>query len=221
MSWLADYRKRYPEHDELDSYDLAEKLYGENPQYKKGGVSFNTFADYIGTGDDDRSRIQEANKDTSTIVRGLKAGWEETKATVPIVAGMGLKVFGADELGEKAFDVGRRMLDRASAYQKEEDTTFEELIEDPSIGGFANWAGYNLAKIGPTLLASGGAAGLTAKGAGMLAARSVAKRTLSKVARQQVISKAKSRGLKVGMVGAMGPLVYSGIFSVVVERRGF
>jgi len=238
---LYNFRLENPEYDDWGTEDLIEELYRDNPGLAKSGVDISSFAKNIGAEKDreiqverkrerELAQIREANKDTNVIVRGAKSGLYDLAATVPIVGSMALKAVGADETGEKAFGVGKRLLDRSAAYQKEEDTTFEELVDDPSLGGALNWAGYTLGKFGPQMLTAATGAGLAARGAAGFAARLALQKGLTKEAKKRAVkefvksaasAKARKRGMRAGVIGAMGPMEASGMFAEDVEGRGF
>jgi hypothetical protein len=74
---LSEFRKSNIKYFHLPSYDLAMMLYQSNPEFKDSGVSFEDFADRIGTEEDRISRLPERGHISElghAIPRGVRGG---------------------------------------------------------------------------------------------------------------------------------------------------
>jgi hypothetical protein len=168
---------------------------------------------------------------SSNFTRGVKAGLLQTAAVGPALVSMAGKAVGADPVAEWGAEKATGLMESAGEYAP--DTSFEELVDDPSIDGAANWIGYTAGTMLPTMLAGLTGAGIGAKVAGKLATKQLLKTHLAKQAEKQIAkgvakdvaikTAAKNfvaNGAKAGVVGSMGPLEGAHNFMTDVEQHG-
>jgi hypothetical protein len=168
---------------------------------------------------------------SSNFTRGVKAGLLQTAAVGPALVSMAGKAVGADPVAEWGAEKATGLMESAGEYAP--DTSFEELVDDPSVDGAANWIGYTFGTMLPTMLAGLTGAGIGAKVAGKLATKQLLKTHLAKQAEKQIAkgvakdvaikTAAKNfvaNGAKAGVVGSMGPLEGAHNFMTDVEQHG-
>jgi hypothetical protein len=169
---------------------------------------------------------QVAGEDTDNswnITKGLKSGVLSTLAVAPAVGSMAAKSVGMDKSAKKMAEAAGSLMEKASQYQP--DTTFRELIKDPSFGGAADWAMYMLGNVAPSMVAGGVGAGagkalFTKAFLKKAISKNVAKGLPLKAATEQAIGEVAKKGAMTGLVGATGAMEGGHMYLTDIEKHG-
>ena len=165
--------------------------------------------------------------DSWNVTRGLKAGALQTAAVVPAVGAMAAKTVGLDSAAESMMGAAQGLMKKSEKYQP--DTSFKELVDDPSIEGAADWAMYTIGNFAPSLVVGFGGAATGAKITTKIFLKNAIKKGVSKgltaeaaakAVTEQAIKKATLRGAQVGIVGSTAPLEGGHMFMEDVESHG-
>ena len=161
--------------------------------------------------------------DSWNITRGLKSGLWSTAAVVPAIGAMAAKTVEWEGGAKAMAGAAQNLMKRAEQYQP--DTSFGELIEDPSLGGAVDWALYTIGNFAPSMAVGFGGAGIGAKLFLKNAIKQGIKRGLTKeVAAKAITDEIKKKivlkGAQVGIVSSTGALESGHMFMGDVERHG-
>ena len=134
--------------------------------------------------------------DSLNISRGIKAGIAGTIGSVPAVGAMAAKALGLDTLAESLAGSAQNYLEVAAQHRP--DTTFEQLVENPTVGGAADWAMFTVGSFMPSLAVGLGSGAVGAKiGAKLFIRNAIKKKVASgisaEVAAKQVVDAARKR----------------------------
>lgn len=165
--------------------------------------------------------------DSWNITRGVKAGALSTAATIPAVGAMAAKTVGWQGGADAMVGAAQNLMAKAEQYQP--DTSFGELIEDPSMGGAVDWAMYTIGNFAPSMVAGFGGAAAGAQVAtkvylknavlkGM--AQGLTKEAAAKAVTDKVIKKIALRGAQTGIVGTTAGMEGGHMFMGDVEKHG-
>jgi hypothetical protein len=175
----------------------------------------------------------DQEKDSWNITRGLKAGALQTAAAIPALGSMAAKavdkvVPGDFDFGaEKMAGAAQGIMKRAEKYRP--DTTFKELVENPTLGGAVDWAMYTIGNFGPSMAVGFGGAGAGAKIGTRLflqnaikkgVAKGLTKKAAAKAVTKEAMRKAALRGAQAGIVSSTGALEGSHMYLTDVEKHG-
>jgi hypothetical protein len=78
---ISQFRQQNPQFAEMDSYDLAHKVYSANPALQNAGVTFNDFAKQSGADEDYSSRNSGFVDTVKAIGAGSKTLWSQVKGS--------------------------------------------------------------------------------------------------------------------------------------------
>jgi hypothetical protein len=173
--------------------------------------------------------------DKSEFGKGWKAGLYQTAAVAPAVVSMAGKAVGADSVAEWGAEKAGGLMEKASEYEGE--TSFEELIDSPTLEGATNWFLHTAGTVAPSMIIGMTGAGIGAKALGGLAlkkmsksliankakglvAEGVAKDVAVKLAAKQLASKAVKYGAAAGIVATTAPQEAAHNFMADVEQHG-
>lgn len=198
---IEEVRQKYPEYDHLSDTEVAQGLYLK----QQPDQDFETFAQDIGFDPSlDRAKFspqelkqrQENLEEMGSFERGLRGGIEKTKGL--LAGGLGAVGHAAEEtigVGESLADWGiseyqENMREARLKYPQE--TSFQELVKDPSLSGAAEWGLYTLGDLAPTIATTmgtglaGGVASGAVRAAGQAGLRQMAKRVGGQTIKQGI-----------------------------------
>jgi hypothetical protein len=173
--------------------------------------------------------------DGSELGKGVKAGLYQTAAVAPALASMAGKAVGADSVAEWGAEKASGLMEKAAEYDGE--TSFEALLDEPTLDGAANWVLHTAGTLLPTMLVGMTGAGIGAKVVGgailkktakalirkdavRFVAAGASKKEAVKLAAQGVVAKATKYGAAAGIVGATAPMEAAHNFMTDVEQHG-
>jgi hypothetical protein len=173
--------------------------------------------------------------DKSEFGKGWKAGLYQTAAVAPAVVSMAGKAVGADSVAEWGAEKAGGLMEKASEYEGE--TSFEELIDSPTLEGATNWFLHTAGTVAPSMIIGMTGAGIGAKALGGLALKKMSKSLIAnkakglvtegvakdvavKLAAKQLASKAVKYGAAAGIVATTAPQEAAHNFMTDVEQHG-
>ena len=254
---LSQIRRDYREYDNMNDSELAEALYlkyqpNEDFDVFSRGIGFDEEAQTARFSPKELNQRKQNLEEKSSLHRGFYGGVEKTKALgAGALAAVGSAMEETVGVGESLRDWGiseykENMREAQIKYPQK--TSFQELIDDPSVSGALDWGAYTLGDLAPTIaatFATGGAGGLmagTARAAGKRALsymsrkvgteaiekgirnaeRKLINRQLAKGIAEDVAQKMTTRGLgaQAGMVAGSGALETGGMYGEAVEELG-
>lgn len=218
--------------NQISDYEKAMSLGGIDPLSSESQFEDKTaMSDYdraVAEGGIDPFSGTDADTDDSwNITKGVKSGALQTAAVLPALGSMAAKTVGWKGGAEKMAGAAQSLVEKAGEYQP--DTTFRELIDDPSFGGAVDWAMYTIGNFAPSMAVGFGGAGAGAKIASKIflgnvikkgVANGLTKEAAAKTITDAVAKKIALRGAKTGLVASTGALEGGHMYLGDVERHG-
>ena len=173
--------------------------------------------------------IPETEKpDTSwNIARGLKSGLLTTAATLPALQSMAFQAGGLKTAAEESAKTAQVFSKETEKYQP--DTSFKELVKDPSWHGLLDYGLYTLGSLLPSAMFGLGGGAIGEKAATKLISRktleNLAKKNLAKgltkeAAVEAAVNTIAKRGAAAGIIGSTAALEGTGMYLTDYEKHG-